>query len=166
MNAAATTRNDARRTTSARLAWSAAGFTGLTLLLAACGSGGTTGGSAYGAAPSTSTAKATPAAAVDLQTSEHGKVLVDGQGRTLYLFEADQGGKPTCTGACTGLWPPYLSAGAPQVGAGVVAKLVGSTAGSGGSQVTYAGHPLYYFPGDAAPGDTAGQGLDDFGAKW
>jgi predicted lipoprotein with Yx(FWY)xxD motif len=154
-----------RRTTGARLA-GVAGFAGVAFLLAACGGGGTTGGSAYGAArPSPSNAGT--AATVDLRGSEHGKVLVDAQGRTLYLFEADQGGKPSCSGACASLWPPYLSAGAPHAGAGVARNLLGTAPGAaGGTQVTYAGHPLYYFSGDKAPGDATGQGLDDFGAAW
>jgi len=147
----------------------ASGLAALTLVLAACG-GGT---SAYGAgggyhAPSTapSTAAGT-AATVDLRTVNLGQILVDAQGRTLYLFEADKGGKSNCEGPCATAWPPLLSTGAPQAAMGASASLIGTTTrGDGTTQVTYAGHPLYYFVGDKVPGDTTGQDIDQFGAKW
>ena len=47
---------------------------------------------------------------------------------------------------------------------GVTARMIGTATGS--SQVTYAGHPLYWFSGDTKPGDTNGEGLDDFGGEW
>jgi predicted lipoprotein with Yx(FWY)xxD motif len=105
---------------------------------------------------------------VDLRGSTLGPILVDGQGRTLYLFQADKAGRSTCDGACASAWPPYLSSGAPKAGMGVTGFLLGSTGrgDGGGAQVTYRGHPLYYYAGDAEPGDTAGQGLDQFGARW
>ena len=97
-----------------------------------------------------------------------GQTLVDGQGRTLYLFEADKPGMSNCTGACTSAWPPYVSKGTPHAGTGVAGALLGtSLRGDGGAaQVTYHGHPLYYYAGDSRPGDATGQGLDAFGAKW
>jgi len=95
------------------------------------------------------------------------RILVDSQGRTLYLFEADKGGKSNCDGPCATAWPPLLSTGAPQAAMGASAGLIGTTTrGDGTTQVTYAGHPLYYFVGDKAPGDTTGQDIDQFGAKW
>jgi len=107
------------------------------------------------------------AATVDLHNSSLGPILVDAQGRTLYLFEADKNGKSACSGPCATAWPPLLSNGGPQAAMGASAKLIGTTArGDGGSQVTYAGHPLYYFVGDKAAGDVTGQGIDQFGAKW
>ncbi|HKN45297.1 MAG TPA: hypothetical protein VJW23_15405, partial [Propionibacteriaceae bacterium] len=99
--------------------------------------------------------------------SSLGPILVDAQGRTLYLFEADKNGKSACSGPCATAWPPLLSNGAPQAAMGASASLIGTTArGDGGSQVKYADHPLYYFVGDKAPGDVTGQGIDQFGAKW
>ena len=89
-----------------------------------------------------------------------------GQGRTLYLFKADTADRSNCHGACASAWPPYLSSGAPQAGAGVTGGQLGTIPADGGAQVTYHGHPLYYYAGDSQPGDTAGQGLDQFGAKW
>ncbi|MFE5209438.1 hypothetical protein [Streptomyces sp. NPDC056600] len=96
-----------------------------------------------------------------------GKILADGQGRTLYLFEADTSTKSTCDGACAGAWPPLTTQGAPKAGPGVDAsKLSTTTRDDGKKQVVYNGHPLYSYKGDGAAGDTNGQGLDQFGAKW
>jgi predicted lipoprotein with Yx(FWY)xxD motif len=152
--------------TMARLGWSLGALAGLALVAAAC-SGGSGGGSGpYGAAPTTSSGSA-PVAVVDLRGTRLGQTLVDGQGRTLYLFEADMASKSNCDGACTSAWPPYLSKGAPKAGTGVPGGLLSTTPrDGGGAQVTYHGHPLYYYVGDNGPGDTAGQGLDQFGAKW
>jgi predicted lipoprotein with Yx(FWY)xxD motif len=147
---------------------SAAGLATLTLVLAACGSGGSSayGAGGYGAAPSTPSAAGT-AATVDLHASKLGQIIVDSQGRTLYLFEADKGGKSNCDGPCATAWPPLLSNGAPKADMGASGTLVGTTVrGDGSTQVTYGGNPLYYFVGDKAAGDLTGQGIDQFGAKW
>jgi predicted lipoprotein with Yx(FWY)xxD motif len=158
----ATARNLQRGTASA------AGLAALTLVLAACGASGSSahGAGGYDAAPTTPSAAGT-AATVDLHNSSLGSILVDAQGKTLYLFEADKNGKSACSGPCATAWPPLLSNGAPQAAMGASASLIGTTArGDGGSQVTYAGHPLYYFVGDKAAGDVTGEGIDQFGAKW
>ena len=151
-----------------RLGWVAACLAALALIAAACtGGGSSSGGGLYGAGPATSSAQ--PAATVvDLRGSSLGQMLVDGQGRSLYLFEADQAGRSNCDAACASAWPPYLSNGAPKAGNGVTGGQLGTTAraGDGGTQVTYHDHPLYYYVGDSEPGDTNGQGLDQFGAKW
>jgi predicted lipoprotein with Yx(FWY)xxD motif len=146
----------------------ASGLAALTLVLAACG-GGTSayGAGGYGAPSATPSTATETAATVDLRTVSLGQILVDAQGRTLYLFEADKGGKSNCDGPCATAWPPLLSTGAPQAAMGASASLIGTTTrGDGTTQVTYAGHPLYYFVGDKAPGDTTGQDIDQFGAKW
>ena len=96
-----------------------------------------------------------------------GTALVDGKGRTLYLFEADKNGQSTCSGACAAVWPPYTVTGTPQAGSGVNQGLLGTIHRSDGStQVVYNGHPLYYFVGDSHPGDHGGQGSKPFGAGW
>jgi len=96
-----------------------------------------------------------------------GRVLVDDRGRTLYLFEADKGGMSACYGKCTTFWPPLLTTGKPHGGAGAHAALLGTTRRKDGSlQVTYRGHPLYYFLKDEQAGQTRGQGVDGFGAEW
>jgi predicted lipoprotein with Yx(FWY)xxD motif len=155
-----------------KLGWAVAAVAALMLVAAACGGGGynsgnsNNGGGGYGAAPATTAGGATMGAAIDVRDSMLGQTLVDGQGRTLYLFEADTAGRSNCHGACASAWPPYLSSGAPQAGTGVAAGQLGTIPGAGCAQVTYHGHPLYYYAGDSQPGDTTGQGLDQFGAKW
>ena len=105
--------------------------------------------------------------AVDVRTTPLGKVLVDANGRTLYLFEADKPNMSNCSGACLSLWPALLSHQKPEAGAGVLAAKIGTITATGGKrQVTYDGHPLYYYAADQKPGDTTGQGLKQFGAEW
>jgi predicted lipoprotein with Yx(FWY)xxD motif len=87
-------------------------------------------------------------------------------GRTLYLFEADGRNQSTCTGPCAGTWPPLLTNGRPKATAGVKAGLLGTTGSGSAEQVTYNGHPLYFYSGDTKRGDTNSQNLKLFGAKW
>jgi predicted lipoprotein with Yx(FWY)xxD motif len=122
--------------------------------------------SAPAAGGSGSTGAAT-GAVVDVRSTSVGKILVDKQGRTLYLFEKDTGPTSMCTGACASAWPPYTTTGTPQAGPGVTAGLLGTTMRADhGTEVTYHGHPLYYFSGDSKPGDMNGQGSKAFGAGW
>ena len=133
----------------------------LPFALAACGSTAT--GYGGGAAPSSQSAPAT----ISVQASGLGQILVGGNGRTLYLFEADTSTQSTCSGACAQAWPPLTTNGAPKATAGASASLLGTTARSDGTtQVTYSGHPLYYFINDTKPGDTNGEGSTAFGAGW
>jgi predicted lipoprotein with Yx(FWY)xxD motif len=130
------------------------------LAVAACGGGG----AATAAAPKTSSGAP---ATVGVSTTSLGKILVNSQGRTLYLFQADVGTKSACTGACATAWPPLLATGNPSAGSGLTASKLGTTTRSGGSQqVTYNGHPLYLFIKDKKPGDVTGQGVTAFGAAW
>ena len=104
---------------------------------------------------------------VELRTTGLGKILVNSQGRTLYLFKKDSGGKSACTGECAKFWPPLRASGKPTAGAGVSASKLGTIKRSDGKpQVTYKGHPLYTFLQDTKPGQTHGQGLTAFGASW
>jgi predicted lipoprotein with Yx(FWY)xxD motif len=106
-------------------------------------------------------------AVVQAGTTGLGRVLTDGRGRTVYLFEADKGGTSACYGACATAWPPLLTTGAPKAGAGALTGLLGTTKRrNGGLQVTYRGQPLYYFVRDVEAGQTLGQGIDGFGAEW
>jgi len=115
-------------------------------------------------APSVPTTPATIKVATDAKL---GKILVDGNGLTVYLFVADTGTASTCYTSCAKIWPPVLTAGAPQAGAGAQASLLGTTARTDGTtEVTYAGHPLYYFIQDKKAGDTTGQGVNGFGGLW
>jgi len=152
-----------------RLGWSVASLAALAFLAAACTGGGSSssGAGSYGAGPTASSGSPS-AAIVDLRGSKLGQILVDGQGRTLYLFEADKVGKSECNGACTSAWPPYVTNSTPHPGTGVTGALLGTSirGDGGGTQVTYRGHPLYHYADDNRPGDAAGQGLNQFGAKW
>jgi predicted lipoprotein with Yx(FWY)xxD motif len=85
---------------SLRLGWSVAGLAALALVAAACSGGGSSGGGLYGGGPATTSAPKAAAATVDLRGSKLGKILVDAQGHTLYLFEADKAGRSACDGAC------------------------------------------------------------------
>jgi len=96
-----------------------------------------------------------------------GRILVDNQGRTLYLFEKDKHGMSACSGLCATYWPPLLAKGKSIAGKGTKKSLLGSTRRADGTrQVTYAGHPVYRFFGDTKRGQTNGEGLTDFGAAW
>ncbi|MFE7571932.1 hypothetical protein ACFU76_34105 [Streptomyces sp. NPDC057539] len=105
---------------------------------------------------------------VSARSTSLGKILVDGEGRTLYLFEADKENKSTCTGDCVKIWPPLLVSGKPEAGTGGVKAdlLATTTRDNGAKQVTYNGHPLYRFTGDHKPGDTNGQGDVSFHDTW
>ena len=96
-----------------------------------------------------------------------GSILVDSRGITLYDFPPDKGTTSVCYGACAALWPPVLTHGKPVAGTGVHASLLGTTRRKDGKlEVTYNGHPLYYWVGDKKPGQTTGQGLNQFGGPW
>jgi predicted lipoprotein with Yx(FWY)xxD motif len=144
------------------------GMAAVALAVAGCGysSGGQTA-AGYGGGGAPPAKAGSGMASVDLAKSSLGNILVDGSGRTLYLFEADKGTKSACSGACASVWPPLTSAGRPSAGAGVAAAKLGTAKrGDGKLGVTYNGHPLYTFAGDSGPGQATGQGSDDFGAEW
>lgn len=137
----------------------------LTLLLpfalVACGTAATNYGG--GTAPNSPSTSAT----ISVRASSLGQILVDGNGKSLYLFEADSGTRSTCSGACAQAWPPLTTNGAPKAASTASPSLLGTTTRSDGTaQVTYRGHPLYYFVGDNKPGDTNGEGSTAFGAGW
>ena len=166
-----------------RLLW----IVGLPIFLAACGAPG----GLYGAAPaasSTASAPATygspstptptvaatpaptpvaPASVVATTNAQLGSILANAQGRTLYYFLPERGGKIVCSSsACTAYWPPSLTPGGnPTAGAGVTGQL-GLVMRAGGEQITYNTWPLYTFAGDKAAGQATGQGVVGFGGKW
>jgi len=116
--------------------------------------------------PASSSAPASTAT-VKAAKSKVGTILVDGQGRTLYLFEKDKGGKSACSGECAAVWPPLITSGKPTAGAGVNASWLSTTQRPDGkTQVTYHNWPLYYYAGDSKAGDMTGQDINGFGAKW
>ena len=139
----------------------------LTALAIAAGGSGGSGASASTAPPTSTATTSARAATVRVANSRLGKILVDSQGRTLYLFKKDSGKKSACFGMCASFWPPLRTSGKPTVGSGAHSSLVGTIKRSDGkSQVTYHGHPLYRFAKDKKRGDTNGQGLTAFGARW
>src|SRR5213596_500659 len=110
---------------------------------------------------------ATGGAKVAIRTSPVGRILVDSKGITLYDFVQDKGTTSVCYGACAALWPPLISHGKPIADPGVRASLLGTTKRKDGKlEVTYNGHPLYYWVGDHKAGQTTGQGLNQFGGPW
>jgi predicted lipoprotein with Yx(FWY)xxD motif len=146
------------------------GIPAMVLAAAACGGGGA-GGGGYGAPAATSAsggaASSAGAAVVTMAKLGPGQALVDGSGRALYLFEKDTATTSMCDGACAAVWPPLLTHGTPTAAGGAQAGQLGATPRKDGTvQVTYHGHPLYYFAADKAPGESHGEGVDGFGAKW
>ncbi len=136
-------------------------------VLTACGSSddGAAGAPTVSEAPAATGGETTPAGSVTVMVAADptlGDHLVDADGRTLYLFEKDQGTTTACTGGCADNWPPIVAAGPPTGGEGVDAGLLDTAEGIEANQVTYNGHLLYYFAGDQAPGDTNGVGLPDW----
>ena len=131
----------------------------LTLALAACGGTDDAGsGTAATAAPTTTAAQAANGATVAVATSKLGDILVDADGRTLYAFTKDKGDQSVCSGECAANWPALT--GTATAGTGAQAALLSTSKQANGStQVAYGGKPLYYFAGDARPGDTNGQGV-------
>jgi predicted lipoprotein with Yx(FWY)xxD motif len=155
------------------LRWRAAAALTLTaaaVAVAGCGGGGSDSAASDpygGAVKAQAPAKTSGTASVSLAKTDLGSILTDGQGRTLYLFEADKGAKSACDGACASLWPPLTTGAKPKAGSGISAAKLGTTKrGDGSAEVTYNGHPLYTYAGDTSPGQTTGQGIDSFGAEW
>lgn len=130
------------------------GALGLAFVAAGCG----------GAVPSSNGGPAM----VKLSSSMNGKYLVDGQGHTLYLFEKDEGGESYCNGACAAVWPPLETSSSPQATGGLDSSALGTiTRDNGEKQVTYRGHPLYYYAADASsPGKMKGEDVSQFGSTW
>ncbi|MFD7867451.1 hypothetical protein [Streptomyces sp. NPDC057682] len=136
----------------------------VTAVLLAAALAGCSGNSDSGGPP---TPAPSSGATVTTASGPLGTILVDGQGRTLYLWEADTSARSTCTGDCAKAWPPLTVSGKPTAGAGVDAALLGTTKRADGStQITFHRHPLYRFGGDTGAGETNGQGSTAFGAAW
>ena len=140
-------------------------------IVAACSSGG--GGAASASAsvaaseaPASASASAAAGAEIKLADSSLGQIIVDGAGKTLYMFTPDEAGTPTCYDDCATAWPPLVAADAASVTAGTgldASKITVVDRTDGTKQVKYGTWPLYYFANDAAAGDVNGQGLNE---KW
>jgi predicted lipoprotein with Yx(FWY)xxD motif len=143
---------------------------GVALLAAACGSSAgsssSTSATATLAAPA-SAASAATAMVISTKSSSAGMFLTSGSGRAVYLWVKDGKDQSACTGACASTWPPVTTTGPVIASGGVVAGDLGTITRSGGvKQVTYDGHPLYYYVGDTAAGTVNGQGSTGYGAYW
>jgi predicted lipoprotein with Yx(FWY)xxD motif len=143
---------------------------GAGLLAAACSSSSSSSSAAAPthtpAASATATSAAGGTAALKTEHTGLGTVLADSKGDTVYWFAADHGTTSACYGVCATAWPPVT--GTPQAATGVTltGKLGTITRTDGVKQATYNGHPLYTFEADTAPGQTRGNGVTAFGAKW
>lgn len=149
----------------------AGGFVALVtvaLVVAGCGSSSSTKTSAAAASSSVaSSSAAVSGVAVSTAKGTGGMYLVGAGGRALYLWVADHNGTSSCAGACAKAWPPLLTKASPTASGGVqMSDLSTITRSDGTKQVTYKGHPLYYFVGDTGSGTWRGEGSNSFGAKW
>jgi predicted lipoprotein with Yx(FWY)xxD motif len=148
---------------------------------AACGGGdgGANDDTASGAArtasenaSATATAASTPkkrrGKTVKVMNSRFGRILVDGRGHTLYLFTRDQRkSRSRCYGGCADAWPPFYTKGTPRAGAGAQSSRLGTTKRRNRRlQVTYNGHPLYYYVDEDEPGEILCQNVEEFGGLW
>ena len=107
-------------------------------------------------------------AAVTVKTagSDFGRILFDGDDQAIYLFDKEKSDRSECYGACAAAWPPVLTKGAPRAGGGVRTGLLGTTKRDDGTtQVTYNGHPLYYYVDDG-PGEVLCNDVNEFGGLW
>jgi predicted lipoprotein with Yx(FWY)xxD motif len=133
------------------------------VLVASCGSSAPPAGTS-----SAAQASSRPAGPVTIRTGtgRDGTYLTDQSGRVLYMWLGDDNDKSNCAGDCALAWPPVLTATAPKAAGGARSANLGTITRDGRKQVTYKGHPLYYFVVDSGPGTTKGQGSDSFGARW
>jgi predicted lipoprotein with Yx(FWY)xxD motif len=132
------------------------------LLIAGCGGGSSN------SSPNTTTKSPSGTALVNsANTASLGDIVVGPNGRTLYLFRKDTGPNSTCSGACAAQWPPLTTSGSVTSSGNVSMTALKTTRRSDGKmQVTFHGHPLYYYAGDTAPGMSNGQGLNTYGGLW
>jgi predicted lipoprotein with Yx(FWY)xxD motif len=157
---------------------------GAVVLVAGCGgqankgseSGATANAASTTPANTSAAASTTPAATkhrgrakgtkVKVVRSQYGPVVADGRGQAFYLFASEKSGRSQCYGACAQRWPPVLANGKPRAGPGGKSRLLGTTRRTDGKvQLTYGGHPMYYYDGDA-PGRILCQGVNEFGGLW
>lgn len=148
----------------------------LALGAAGCGDDEDSSDSAAGTEPATTEAATTEAHAtqapapkgttVKLDDSQFGRILFDADDQAIYLFDKEGGPKSECYGECAAAWPPVLTEGDPQAAAGLKASLLGTTERDDGTtQVTYNGHPLYYYAHES-PGEVTCHNVDEFGGLW
>jgi predicted lipoprotein with Yx(FWY)xxD motif len=161
-----------RMSAPARLTAGAGSAFGVALLVAACSSGSSSTAAAgssspAGASSSSAAAGGSGSTVITTVSSSAGTFLANGSGHAVYLWTKDSNGMSACSGACAGAWPPVTTTGTVTASGGAKSSDLGTiTRSNGTKQVTYDGHPLYFFSGDSGPGMASGQGNDGFGAKW
>ena len=107
-----------------------------------------------------------PGTTIATGESQFGEILFDGSDQAIYLFDKESSDTSECYGDCAAAWPPVLTDGQPQAEGGVDAKLLGTTKRDDGStQVTYGGHPLYYYVDDPV-GEVLCHNVEEFGGLW
>lgn len=134
------------------------------LVAAGCGGGSSTSSGIAGARHTTTSVTVSTGTVKGL-----GTVLVNSNGRTLYMFVPDHHTRVTCTGTCAVIWPPLkLKSGQKPVARGAArSSLLGSDKNPGGGRVvTYHGWPLYAYVGDTKPGQATGQARNLNGGLW
>jgi len=161
----------------AKLAAGVGGAVGVAVLAAACSSAGSSTAASSPAASSPAapasgaaaggSASASGGTVITTASSSAGTVLTTSSGRAIYLWAKDTGDMSQCSGACAGAWPPVTATGTVTAAGSAKPSDLGTiTRSDGTKQVTYDGHPLYFFSGDSSAGTATGQGSDSFGAKW
>jgi predicted lipoprotein with Yx(FWY)xxD motif len=138
---------------------------GAACVLASCGGGSSYGSSGAAGSPSTSHASGS-AGAIHVAHTSLGDVLVDGQGRTLYLLTADRPNTSTCSAQCLVYWPPVAAMKGGTKPVGVTASVGRTTSTAGSAMATVGGWPLYTFVKDKAAGDVTGESMASFGGVW
>ena len=134
---------------------------------AACSSSASSSSSTPPSSGTTASAAGSSGTVITTANSSGGAFLTNSSGRAIYLFLADSTNKSNCSGACASTWPPVTTTGTPTASGSAQSSDLGTiTRSDGTKQVTYNGHPLYYFAGDTGAGTDKGQGIDGFGAKW
>jgi predicted lipoprotein with Yx(FWY)xxD motif len=156
---------DLRMTRFVKLAKVGALTVGAALSLSSCGGGASYGGSSSGGGSPTSHS-AGSTGAIHVAHTSLGDVIVDGQGRTVYLLTADKPGTSTCSAQCLQYWPPVAAVKAGVTPAGVTATVGRTTSTAGSPMATVGGWPLYTFVQDRAAGDVTGEGMASFGGVW
>ena len=144
------------------------GAAAIMVFVAACGSGSDSNSSSSSPTSSNSPTESSSGAVLGVASTSLWEVLVDGQGRTVYMLTADSSNHSSCSGECLEYWPPVAGPGSGMVPAisGISAKLGVTKATDGKSMLTANGWPLYTFEGDDSPGDVSGQGVKNFGGTW
>jgi predicted lipoprotein with Yx(FWY)xxD motif len=103
---------------------------------------------------------------IKVEKTDYGKALVNGAGKVVYLFDVEESTTPECYGDCAHAWPPVLTKGKPIAGKGIKPGKLGTTKRSDGrTQVTFAGHPVYFYIHDT-PDEIRCQSVVEFGGTW